>query len=153
MTVLVGVAEVGAPELLRQLDRVLALNGRHLLLAAIIGGHGRAEVELVRGALLRRPLPGHRSDALQAADRAAVAAALEEAAATATALGVTAETAVAEGDPGPELVRLARQHSCEAVVVGARPGPGAVAAGPHSLGRTARFVLDHAPCPVVLLRR
>jgi hypothetical protein len=26
------------------------------------------------------------------------------------------------------------------------------AAGPRSLGHTARFVVDHSPCPVLLLR-
>jgi nucleotide-binding universal stress UspA family protein len=30
--------------------------------------------------------------------------------------------------------------------------PGRPATGPPAVGRTARFVLDHAPCPVLLLR-
>jgi nucleotide-binding universal stress UspA family protein len=56
------------------------------------------------------------------------------------------------GEPGREICAAAVAVSAGLVVVRAsrhahrEPGP-------RSVGRTARFVVDHAPCPVLLIRR
>ena len=55
------------------------------------------------------------------------------------------------GEPGREICSVAQAERIDLIVLLAkrRPGP---AVGPPSVGHTARFVLDHAPCPVLLLR-
>lgn len=52
------------------------------------------------------------------------------------------------GNPERELVRLALVEQADLVAVGQHRGE----LGPHALGRCARFVIDHAPCPVLLIR-
>jgi nucleotide-binding universal stress UspA family protein len=58
-----------------------------------------------------------------------------------------------EGRAEQEIVRCAVEWRADLIVIGARSardtGP---RAGPGSVGHIARFVLDHAPCPVLLLR-
>ena len=53
-----------------------------------------------------------------------------------------------EGNPERELVRLALEERADLIVVGQHR----LELGPHALGRCARFVIDHAPCPVLLVR-
>ncbi len=59
-----------------------------------------------------------------------------------------------EGNPEREIVRLAEEWSADLVVLCPRStqsdGP---SIGPKSVGHTARFVVDHAPCPVLLVRK
>ena len=52
------------------------------------------------------------------------------------------------GNPERELVRLALTEQADLLAV----GQNRVELGPHSLGRCARFVIDHAPCSVLLVR-
>jgi nucleotide-binding universal stress UspA family protein len=56
------------------------------------------------------------------------------------------------GEPGREICAVAAAVGAELIVLlasrRARPG-----SGPGSVGHTARFVLDHARCTVVLVRR
>jgi nucleotide-binding universal stress UspA family protein len=58
---------------------------------------------------------------------------------------------VRTGEPGREVCEVAASVHAHAVVLRAsrRERP---PTGPPSVGHTARFVLDHAPCPVLLLR-
>ncbi len=151
--VLVAVSEVGAgPELEAALASV-RLAGRTLLLAHVIDNGARGDMELIRGRFLGRPLPGHRLRDIGAAERDAATSILAEAATVAERLGAGCETWLGEGEPGRELVRLAAGGGCELIVIGARPPEPELRPGPHSLGSTARFVVDHSPVPVLLLRR
>jgi nucleotide-binding universal stress UspA family protein len=50
------------------------------------------------------------------------------------------------GVPETEIVELARQSGAEIVVLGARPE-----VGPHRFGHISRFVIDHAPCSVLVI--
>jgi nucleotide-binding universal stress UspA family protein len=68
------------------------------------------------------------------------------------ALGQPAATVVGRGRPEQEIVARAREVSAALVVVAARPGDVRTPAAPHSLGHVSRFVVDHAPCPVLLVR-
>jgi nucleotide-binding universal stress UspA family protein len=86
---------------------------------------------------------------LAQAERDAAVAILQEAASGAPG----SQTRLEEGEPGRVLCRVAAEEGATLLVVGARNGPGPDAAEPHSVGHTARFVLDHAPCPVLLVRR
>lgn len=151
MRVLVGVAERGAPQLLAELDAVLPLGQQELVLVHVIDNGARGEVELARGRLLPRPLPPHRLRSIGEAERAAAEAALEEAMASARARGAEARTVAAEGEPGRVLSRLAEELACDLVAVAARIDR-REERGPHSVGHTARFVVDHSPRPVLLLR-
>lgn len=58
-----------------------------------------------------------------------------------------------EGNPEREIVTLAAEWSADLVIIcphatnSNRPP-----IGPKSVGHTARFVIDHVPCPVLLVR-
>lgn len=66
------------------------------------------------------------------------------------------ETVALRGKPEQEIVRLGTAMSINLIVVCNRrvlgPGEPPHPPGPKSVGHIARFVLDHAPCPVLLLR-
>ena len=66
-----------------------------------------------------------------------------------TAAGVTWQSEVAGGQPGPLLVDLLENYGCDAVVMGAQ-GVG----DPEStdLGSVAAWLVRHSPVPVTLLR-
>lgn len=153
MRILVGVAERGAPELLEELDGILPLRGHELVLAHVIDTGVRGELERERGRLHPpRPLPPHRLRVIGEAERHAAAAVLAEADQAARALGAGAKAVTAEGEPGRVLARLVDEQGCAVAVVGARIDRRDEPPGPHSVGHTARFVLDHSPRPVLLLR-
>ena len=57
------------------------------------------------------------------------------------------------GRPEREIVQAALEWRADVIVICSRSEPeGAPPLGPKSVGHVARFVLDHAPCPVLLLR-
>ncbi len=66
------------------------------------------------------------------------------------------EPILLRGRPEQEIVRLAAEQRIDLILIGARrvggPGEPPHPPGPKSVGHVARFVLDHAPCPVLLLR-
>jgi nucleotide-binding universal stress UspA family protein len=64
-----------------------------------------------------------------------------------------AETLSREGRPEQEIIECASEWHADLIVICSRsPAFGGPALGPKSVGHVARFVLDHAPCPVLLLR-
>jgi nucleotide-binding universal stress UspA family protein len=64
-----------------------------------------------------------------------------------------AETLVRQGHPELEIVNAAAAWQADVILVCPRADYGAPARlGPRSVGHVARFVLDHAPCPVLLVR-
>jgi nucleotide-binding universal stress UspA family protein len=67
--------------------------------------------------------------------------------------GATITTEVRRGQPEHEIIAAAKVFQAHAVVLCARPRSGPTEAGPRSLGHVARFVIDHAPVPVLLVRR
>jgi nucleotide-binding universal stress UspA family protein len=66
------------------------------------------------------------------------------------------ERVALRGKPEQEIVRLGALISINLIVLCNRRilGPNAPPhpPGPKSIGHTARFVIDHAPCPVLLLK-
>jgi nucleotide-binding universal stress UspA family protein len=64
-----------------------------------------------------------------------------------------AEILQRQGRPEREIVNLAAEWQADVVVICPRAEYGGKAMiGPKSVGHVARFVLDHAPCPVLLVR-
>jgi nucleotide-binding universal stress UspA family protein len=58
-----------------------------------------------------------------------------------------------EGRPEREIVNCAVEWNTDLIMICPRsPGGTALPPGPKSVGHIARFVLDHAPCPVLLIR-
>ena len=66
-----------------------------------------------------------------------------------TAAGVSWQSEVAGGQPGPLLVDLLENYGCDAVVMGAQ---GVGDPGATDLGGVAAWLVRHSPVPVTLLR-
>jgi nucleotide-binding universal stress UspA family protein len=63
------------------------------------------------------------------------------------------ETLHKEGRPEREIVNAAAEWQADLVIICPRTEfDGRPAIGPKSVGHVARFVLDHSPCPVLLVR-
>ncbi len=63
------------------------------------------------------------------------------------------EAILRAGRPEREIVNCAAAWNADIIVICSRAiNPGAPPLGPKSVGHVARFVLDHAPCPVLLVR-
>jgi nucleotide-binding universal stress UspA family protein len=151
MRVLVLVDGLHTDELLESMARLLNLRDVEMLLVHVQGPGARAGLDMLqhqpRGH--RRPPPRERE--LGEAEAMGSAAALAEAEAAARSLAATVETAQIRGEPGPAVCELARSSGVDLIAIraGGRDQP---PVGPKSLGPTARFVSDHSPCPVLLLR-
>jgi nucleotide-binding universal stress UspA family protein len=64
-----------------------------------------------------------------------------------------AETLSRAGRPEREIIQCASEWHADLIAICPRPPTfGGPAVGPKSVGHVARFVLDHAPCPVLLVR-
>jgi len=57
------------------------------------------------------------------------------------------------GRPEHEIIAAAETFRADALILSARPRTGPTEPGPRSIGHMARFVVDHAPVPVLLVRR
>ena len=66
--------------------------------------------------------------------------------------GAVVGTATRHGRPEREIVDAARPDDFDAVVLCPRPRVGLTEPGPRGVGRVARFVVDHAAVPVILVR-
>jgi nucleotide-binding universal stress UspA family protein len=110
----------------------------------------RKDIEHTRERFLRRPGPPRsREDEMEQAERAAAQDVLNE--------GLrylpNAETFERQGRPEREIVNLAAEWQADLVIICPRAEYGGKPViGPRSVGHVARFVLDHAPCPVLLVR-
>jgi nucleotide-binding universal stress UspA family protein len=60
---------------------------------------------------------------------------------------------IVPGRPEQEIVAAAARLKSDALILCPRPRSGASEPGPRSVGHVARFVLDHSPVPVLLIRR
>jgi nucleotide-binding universal stress UspA family protein len=111
----------------------------------------RKDIEHTRERFLRRPGPPRsREDEMEQAELAAAQDVLDE--------GLryipNAETFRRQGRPEREIVNVAAEWQADLVIICPRGEYGGKPTiGPKSVGHVARFVLDHAPCPVLLLRQ
>jgi nucleotide-binding universal stress UspA family protein len=110
----------------------------------------RKDIEHTRERFLRRPDPPPlREHQMEEAERTSAQDILDE--------GLRcfggAEALQRKGRPEREIVNLAAEWEADLVIVCPRAEHRSKPAiGPKSVGHTARFVIDHAPCPVLLVR-
>lgn len=112
------------------------------------GPHG--ELERQRERFLRPPrmLPG-RQEQLRQAEASSAQDILDEGAAAFPG----AERISRTGRPEREIVNCAAEWNADIILLCPRTTYGdKPSIGPKSVGHVARFVLDHAPCPVLLAR-
>jgi nucleotide-binding universal stress UspA family protein len=119
-----------------------------LLYVTDIGPHH--EIERKREGLLRpRHLSGPLYEKMRQAEVASAQDILEEGLRNLPG----AQTLSREGNPEREIIQCASEWNADLIVICPRsPALGGSALGPKSVGHVARFVLDHAPCPVLLIR-
>ncbi len=119
----------------------------------VIDARGRLDLGVLRrGFVGAGPLPRHLAADIEAAGAEHAQVVLGAAAVAFTDLGLPGEDGLVRlGEPGREICAAAAAWRADLLVLQAsrrlRPEP-----GPRSVGHTARFVVDHAPCAVLLLR-
>ncbi len=138
-------------EAIDRLSNLTNLAGAEILLVYVHGHGARGGFDLIR----RRPgghgLPPQREHELAEAEVRRGAEALADAARHAASLNVTVRTVELTGEPGREVCELAGRERLDLVVVRGA-GRDAPPLGPRSVGPAARFITDHCPCPVLVLR-
>jgi nucleotide-binding universal stress UspA family protein len=98
--------------------------------------------------LRRRPGPRERSSFAEPAAHSSQEI-LQEALALSLEWPVTLRTIrELRGNPERELVRLCLELDADLIALAQHR----IELGPHALGHCARFVADHAPCPVLMVR-
>jgi nucleotide-binding universal stress UspA family protein len=136
--------------------RLLALGplneADEVMLAHVVDTEPRSGVEAGRDRfMVRRTLGPARSGQIESVEEEHARSVLNTALQILVAGGIAPERIqqyVLRGKPNEALRRLAEDRSCDLIVVGGRPGK----PGPHSLGKTARFLVDHAPAAALLVR-
>jgi nucleotide-binding universal stress UspA family protein len=155
MLVVCAIGQRGGPELIQRLINITGSKVECLLLHIIDTGPRHDLEDYLRGPLHRRPNhnePPHKAG-LKAAEEAAGRATIEEALTAAQQAGLKAVASVKEGNPEKIIVQVAQELQAALIAIWAREGAaGHPHIGPASVGHTARFVVDHAPCDVLLLR-
>jgi len=149
MRILCAIGTRRGSEVIRQVAPITR-EGDELVLVHVIDEGPRHDLDRLRGPL--HPHHEHREE-LDAAEEEAGKAMLKEALAEAARLGLTASERLERGRPEHVVVELAGKTNAELVVLYARESPqGHPRIGPPSVGHTARFVVDHSPTHVLLLR-
>jgi nucleotide-binding universal stress UspA family protein len=151
MRVLVLVDGFETEGLLGSLARLLRLGDAELVLLYVRHPGARAGLELGPQRPGGHHLPPHRERELAEAERTGSSEALAEAEQLAGPLAAAVRSIRADGEPGQVVCDLARKEVADVVALRGT-GRGRPPVGPGSLGPTARFVVDHSPCPVLLLR-
>lgn len=155
MRVVCSIGLRAGPDLVRRVLAATAGAQPNLVLVYVIDMSPRKDLAQMSGPLRFGPRgadPRH-SAAITAAEEATGRAALGEALAEAQAAHVVAEARLERGKPEQIIVAVAREVQASLVAIRARENAeGHPFIGPASVGHVARFVLDHAPCDVLLLR-
>ncbi|MGH2391646.1 MAG: universal stress protein [Chloroflexota bacterium] len=147
MKLIAGCDEHDPAVFLDHLARVVPLAGAEVLFAHVIDTAHEADWRRMVGHhwMGRHAVPPE----LREAETQAAKEILEEAPALSRGWPVASRRTMSpHGNPERELIRLALTEQTDLLAVGQHR----VELGPHALGRCARFVIDHAPCSVVLVR-
>ena len=163
MRILCCLDGTNAEQIGRALEMLSATQSLTVGMLHVINTRPRKDIDLIRGRFLRPsmhpphhppppmhpPHPPSREEEMSEAERASAQEILNEGRGYST----SAETLEREGRPELEIVNLAAEWRADLVVVCSRAVYGERREiGPKSVGHVARFVVDHAPCPVLLLR-
>ena len=119
----------------------------------VVDARPRRELGLLRGGITGAgPLSHSQQRAIDAATGEHTRTTLADAERALQQRGLAYEAPqIRVGEPGREICHVANAIAADVVVLFAsRTRRGEV--GPHSVGHTARFVVDHAPCAVLLVR-
>ncbi len=151
MRVLCCIDGTNSEQISRVVNGWLSVEARTMGVLYVTDTGPEKQMERQRERLWRTALPPPaRRIQMQQAEEAAAQEILEEGS---RALG-GAEMLRRTGRPEREIVQAAEEWRADVLVICSRSlrerGP---LAGPKSVGHVARFVLDHAPCPVLLIRR
>ncbi|HET6421433.1 MAG TPA: universal stress protein [Geobacteraceae bacterium] len=150
MKVVCAIGQRGGAELIQRLAKILGSRIECLMLHVIDTGPRHDLEGYLAGPLHRRP---HHEEQLRAAEESAGRAAVEEALAAAQKTGQKAEGAIREGTPEKIIVEVAAEVQADLIAIWTNEGEtGHPRIGPASVGHTARFVVERAPCDVLLLR-
>lgn len=138
---------------LRRVARLAPLSSaEEIVLVHVVDTRPRQEMEMARDRfLLRHPLGPERSQDLARAEEERARAGIRYAQEVFIAVGIAPDVLrpmVLHGKPNEEIRRLLDAESIDLVVVGGTGGK----PGPHSIGKTARFLIDHAPHAALLVR-
>jgi nucleotide-binding universal stress UspA family protein len=150
MRVLLLVDGQHTEELLASLAKLVRLNDSELLLVYALGPEARASLDM----FTHRPgyqdiSPGRSQEASQAEQERARAA-LADAERLATPLAAAIDSIQKVGEAARAVCDAAAALQADLVALRAR-GRDQPPGGPFALGPTARYIADHAQCPVLLL--
>jgi len=153
MRVLIAVKGSEPESFLQQAVTLVGRDGLEMmLLAHVIDVGHRDQVEMGRERYLgRRHLGQARAENLWQAEQDGARMDLLQARQTLISAGVperVVHEVILQGRPNEVLRELAERERVDVIVVSGRPGK----PGPHSLGKTARFLVDHAPRAALLIR-
>jgi nucleotide-binding universal stress UspA family protein len=128
----------------------LSMKDLTLGLLYVVDSGPQADMERQRGRLFRsHELAGPRLEQMRQAEQEAAQAILAEGERSLNG----AEVLRRAGRPEREIVNCAAAWRADLLVICPRsPQDRNLELGPKSVGHVARFVLDHAPCPVLLVR-
>lgn len=137
------------------LDAVASLvpGGSEWLVVYVVDTRGRVDLGMLRSGITGAgPLAAQQRADIESAGQERARDVLTAANAALQRRGLaSAGVFQRRGEPGREICAVAQAQNANLVVLRARRRPGPTI-GPPSVGHTARFVIDHAPCPVLLLR-
>ncbi len=149
MRVLCAVGTRRGADQVRQLAELVPTSVELVLLHVIDTGP-RHDLDRLRGPM--HPHHEHNAD-LDVAEEDAARSTLREAAEEAAHVGLTVAERLERGRPERVIVSVAAEMEADLVVLCARESPQShPKQGPPSVGHTARFVVDHVPTRVLLLR-
>ena len=163
MRVLCCLDGTNAEQIGRALEMLSAIQPLTVGMLHVIDTRPRKDIDLIRERFLRPPMhpphhppppmhpPHHppREEEMSEAERASAQEILDEG----RRYLAGAETLEREGRPELEIVNVAAEWRADLVVLCSRATyRERREVGPKSVGHVARFVVDHAPCPVLLLR-
>lgn len=137
-------------ELLASLAKLVRLNVSELLLVYVRGSALRGSLDMVTHRPGHLEISPRRSQEAAQAEQQRAEAALAEAEGLAMPLAATVDSVQQEGDAGRAVCEVAAARHADLVAVrtrGREQQPG----GASALGPTARYIADHAPCPVLFL--
>ncbi len=154
MRILCAIGLRGGPGMIERIAKFNQGQSEFFLLHVIDAGPHHELNEIMRSAAWGRSRTSSGEDELLSAEQAAGQAVIDEAIGIAKKLGIQVKnTSIARGKPEQVIIDSIREHKVDLVVIWSREGSvGHPRFGPASIGHTTRFVLDHAPCDVLLLR-
>ncbi|HEY7413636.1 MAG TPA: universal stress protein [Ktedonobacteraceae bacterium] len=137
-------------ELQQAVTSMLAPSEQIIGLLFVIDSGPRKDIERTRERFLHPPhLPPPRAERVSQAETDAAQDILREGQHYFNQADMLQRT----GRPEHEIVQCALEWQADLIVICPRsPRYSGPSLGPRSVGHVARFVLDHAPCPVLLVR-